>query len=191
MLENRNASWRSRYAAMIRIARIAGALVWCTGVAVSSAANTREYDIKAAFLYRFTAYVEWSTAQSDSDEVFTVGVVGDDRVNEAVAALEQKSVNGRPIAVVRIDSITDSNLEHCHMLFISASAGPELEAGLASLAAVNVLTVGETEGFAERGGVIELRKKKNKISFAINRSAARNAQLRVNARLLDLAVQTY
>ena len=50
-----------------------------------------------------------------------------------------------------------------------------------------ILTVGESEGFAQEGGMIGFSLEENKIRFEINLEAVERANLRVSARLLALA----
>ena len=51
----------------------------------------------------------------------------------------------------------------------------------------SVLTVGEQEGFAVRGGIVNLTKEKNKVRFEINLDAAKRAGLKMSSQLLKLA----
>ena len=68
------------------------------------------------------------------------------------------------------------------MLYIAAGerAPMPLERGL--------LTVGESPGFIERGGIINLVEVDGHIRFQINQKAARQAGLIVSSRLLTLAL---
>ncbi len=50
-----------------------------------------------------------------------------------------------------------------------------------------ILTVGETPGFAERGGMIRFTLEDNRVRFEINVEAAREADLNISSRLLTLA----
>jgi hypothetical protein len=50
-----------------------------------------------------------------------------------------------------------------------------------------VLTVGDSAGFLERGGVIRFRVEDNKVRFDINPDAAARAHLEVSSQLLKLA----
>ncbi len=47
--------------------------------------------------------------------------------------------------------------------------------------------MGESEGFAERGGIINLTVEKNKVHFEVNQVAAESAGLEISARLLSIA----
>ncbi len=164
-----------------------GATTW-----LIAAETSREYSIKAAYLYRFTGYVDWaSTNDSDSDQPFTIGILGDDVFGEALVELTRQTVDGRPVVLERMQSVSLPTISRCEMLFISSSAEKEFGDVLALLGDANVLTVGETKGFAERGGMIELRTKKNKIRFVINAQAAKRARIHISARLLNLAEHVY
>jgi hypothetical protein len=50
-----------------------------------------------------------------------------------------------------------------------------------------VLTVGETEGFTESGGMINFVRQVNRIRFQINEVAAKSAGLKISSKLLSLA----
>jgi len=50
-----------------------------------------------------------------------------------------------------------------------------------------ILTVGETPGFAERGGVIRFTLEDNRVRFEVNVDAAHQADLNISSRLLTLA----
>jgi len=47
--------------------------------------------------------------------------------------------------------------------------------------------VGEMEGFALRGGMIELFTERNRVRFRVNLVAAKAANLRISSKLLELA----
>ena len=50
-----------------------------------------------------------------------------------------------------------------------------------------ILTVGETPGFAEHGGVIRFVLEDNRVRFEVNVEAAHQADLTISSRLLTLA----
>ena len=187
VVKSNRAVWAARALTHVVIA------VCCLGAtAVIAAETSREYGIKAAYLYRFTGYVDWASANdSDSDQPFTIGVLGDDVFGEALVELTRQTVDGRPVVLELMQSLSLPTISRCEMLFISSAAERQFGDVLALLGDANVLTVGETKGFAERGGMIELRTQKNKIRFIINAQAAKRAGIKISARLLDLAEHVY
>ena len=55
------------------------------------------------------------------------------------------------------------------------------------LKGTNILTVGETPGFLEAGGMVLLSYQDDNLQLDVNLSAARAAQLKLDSRLLSLA----
>ena len=146
-----------------------------------------EHEVKAAFLYNFTKFVEWPQgAFPDDGAPVGVGVFGPDpfgpTLDEIVAG---KRVGNRPLVIKRLDS--SDGLAACHMLFVSSAKAAEFVRLLPSLAHRPILTVGETDGFCETGGVVEFVMRQRKVRFRINVTAAERAGLKISSRLLDLA----
>lgn len=149
-------------------------------------AQPREYQIKAVFLFNFLQFVEWP------DEVFAgakaplrIGVLGDDPFGPALeAAVRGETVGGRPLVVVR--SHRSEDLLGCHLVFISRSEARRLDAHLARLDPLPILTVSEIEGFAGQGGVIGFYSDGKKVRFEINADAARRRDLKLSSELLSL-----
>jgi hypothetical protein len=153
--------------------------------AAPGAANPPEPDVKAAFVLNFIKFVEWppSAFRSPEDPVL-LAVIGDDPTAAAVERLDGKSVSGRRLVVRRAPGA--SAVDPCHVLFIGASGKPELPALLGAIRQKPVLTVADFEGFAGRGGAIGFIRQSDRIGFEINEDAARDAGLKVNAKLLYL-----
>jgi hypothetical protein len=135
---------------------------------------TAEYTAKAHFLLQLPDYVKWS---SSAGEPIRVGILGDDSFAGALAKLNPKRSQ-------RIEDLKD-----CQMIFISKSEAAQIPAILASLDTTNILTVGETDGFAKKGGGIGLVFEEGKWGFEINPGAARRAGLGFDLRLLRLAAR--
>ena len=73
------------------------------------------------------------------------------------------------------------------MLFLAAVQKKMNAAIVASVQQSSVLTVGESEHFAQEGGMIGFVLEDNKIRFEINLEAAQKANLKISSRLLALA----
>lgn len=146
-----------------------------------------EYEVKAAFLYNFVKFVEWP-AQSFPDRTtpFLIGVLGEDLFGGFLdKAVEGKVINERKLKVLRADQL--ENLKKCHLIFISRSEKGRLNQILADLKTASILTVGDTERFAERGGVINFTMPADMVRFEINVSAAERAGLKISSKLLGVA----
>jgi len=80
------------------------------------------------------------------------------------------------------------NLEPCHLLFISSSEKTNYAEIMKKVKNSSVLTVGETDGLIDQGGIITFYELKKKVRFKINTDAAKTASLKFSSRLLKLAV---
>ena len=162
------------------------ALVCATAIFAESMGPT-EYEIKAAFLYNFAKFVEWPpSAFTDPKQPLSVCVFGRDPFGHSLEeAMDGKSVGNRPVILGRARQLAD--LAGCHVVFVSALESPRLVEILGGMRGHNILLVGESEGFASAGGIIQFVLEQNRVRFAINPDAANRAGLKISSKLLALA----
>jgi len=167
---------------------LAGLLLTDEQVAFSADAPvSKEYQLKAAFLYNFTKFVEWPShrfAQTNSPIV--IGVLGRNPFGDELEKIvKDRKVNGRDILVTNITA--SAGVKAVHMVFISAGEEELWRETLASLRNTAVLTVGESAVFAQTGGMINFTLQADKVRFEINQDPAETAGLKLSAQLLKLA----
>jgi hypothetical protein len=115
-----------------------------------------------------------------------MGVLGDDPFANGLDELVRgEKVNNRPLVVQRYQQVEE--IKTCHILFVSQSAAKQLERILTNLKNRSVLTVGESDNFAKRGGMIRFINENNKIRLRVNVEAARAANLTISSKLLRAA----
>jgi hypothetical protein len=140
---------------------------------------SREYRVKAAFLYNFVKFVEWPTRAAAGP--ITICVAGRNPFGTILdETVRGESVRGRPIEA-RVILEPDHG---CYVVFIAAGAAP---AYLRAAIGTPTLTVGEAPGFIEQGGLIRFYVDGGTVRFEINREAAERSGIRISARLLQLA----
>jgi hypothetical protein len=153
----------------------------------AQATPTVEYRLKAAFLYNFIKFVEWPSDAFTSDKApILLCVFGNDPFGNALdEILQGKTINSREVLARRINELPD--LKSCQLVFVSHQEDKQLSKILGSLRGTSALVVGESDGFAERGGGIQFYLEDNKLRFAVNVDAAQKARLSVSSKLLALA----
>jgi hypothetical protein len=158
--------------------------------AVATAASL-EYKVKAAYLYNLLLFVRWPESGSSDDlrSPVRVCLLGRDPFGDAIDPIVQRKVGKRPIALLRLADHRDTS--GCHLVFVGSSEKARLSRLLRALRDNNVLSVGDMEGFARRGGMVGLVLKGGKVRLEINRTAAREAGLRLSAKLLEVASAVY
>ena len=166
-----------------------------TGLSRAADVSPSEYQLKAAFLYHFSQFVDWppatfATSKSATDASFVIGILGD---NPFGGDLEQtvhgKNLGRHALMVREFHSLAEAT-NNCQILFISSSEKKRLPELIANLGGANILTVGEAENFGEAGGMIHFVMEGTKIRFRVNEAATQRAGLKVSAKLLSLASHT-
>lgn len=145
---------------------------------VSAAAAPLEAKVKAAYLYHLIKFVDWPNLPADS---FRICVHGSDEVGSLLGELSNRSARERPLIIER-----EGDAARCQMLFIGRDEKNPAEL-LARVRKVGILTVGDQEDFARRGGIVGFYSDAGKIKLEVNPEAARNANLKISAKLLELA----
>src|SRR5690348_2918897 len=97
---------------------LTGLLGWPADV---RAKLTREYDLKAVFLFNFSQFVEWPEGTFPAkDAPFVIGVLGDDPFGKSLDEIvAHETVRERNIVVRRYHNVRDAAA--CQILFISRS----------------------------------------------------------------------
>ena len=149
-------------------------------------AVSKEYQVKAAFLFNFVQFVEWPPAAfTNSDAPICIGVLGEDPFGTALEeTVRGETVRNRKLIVQRSRLV--ENLKDCQLIFISKSETERVSEILGNLDPAPVLTVGETQDFAQQGGIVNLYLAANKVRFEINPAAARRKGLKISSELLSL-----
>jgi len=156
----------------------------------SDSSDSSEYLIKAGFIYNFAKFVEWPAAAfAQPDSPIVIGILGTDPFGNLIDRIvENKKIGARGLVVKRLKWGTDiKDLQECKILFVGASEKAHLDELVQIVKNLPILTVGETPGFAERGGVIRFVLEDNRVRFEINVEAAHHADLTISSRLLTLA----
>ncbi len=165
------------------------AVAWLAAICPAQAQKPRfnERDVKAVFLFNFVQFAEWPPeAFSDAQSPIVIGVLGEDPFGRALDDVVRGEVVGsRQLVVERFRRIEE--IKACHILFISPSETEKYEQIFARLHGRPILTVGDTEGFATRGGMIRFLTEQNRIRLRVNVGAARAAGLTLSSKLLRAA----
>ena len=189
---------------ILALALFAGSI---TAEVRADSALSREYRVKAAFVYNFIKFVDWPKEKmADSNEPITIGIIGSKDFVKAFEPLIHKKVKNRNISTKYFEgyeklkkSKEDDErqwnqkmeaLKTCHLLVFCCCDSVRIENSSQIIKALKgspVLTVGETAGFLESGGIINLLMEDKKVRFEINITAAKRAKLKIRSQLLRLA----
>jgi hypothetical protein len=169
--------------------RAAVGLAWAL-VAGSAAAQAplqpTEAGVKAAYVYRFLAHVDWPpSAFATPDEPVAIGVAGADEVGEELQrVVAGRQVNGRAVTARRVAD--DEPLEGLHVLFIGRTVRQPARL-VERLRGRPVLIVMDSASGLEAGAMLSLVPVGGRIRFEASPMSAERVGLKLGARLLALA----
>ncbi|HEX4342996.1 MAG TPA: YfiR family protein [Verrucomicrobiae bacterium] len=161
-------------------------LLALTPLPASSQTTSKEYQLKAVFIFNFVQFVDWpSNTFADANAPFRIGILGDNPFGSALdETVSGETVHGRKIVIVR--ATRAESLSDCQIIFISRSERNHLNDIIATIDHHPVLTVSEMDDFAQRGGIINFYLDENKVRFEINPATARACNLVVSSQLLSV-----
>lgn len=158
-------------------------LARCAG---QDAAST-EYQVKAAYLFNFAKFVEWPAgAFRTPNSPLVICVLGSNPFgSELEGSIAGKTVGGRRLEITHLPRGLDASA--CQIVFIPSSEKGQVREILQRLTGTNALTVADTSGFIDDGGMINFVWEGDRVRFEANVDAAEHAHLRLSARLLTVA----
>ena len=168
---------------------IAFLLVALPSVAAEDPARVVQERIKAAFLYKFAAYVEWPRDTfADAASPIVIGISGADSLAlELEQAIAGRDVGGRPLRVRRL-ARGESASDCCQILFVGAGQERARAAQLLTDAQGRpVLTVTDARSEHPKGSIINFLAAEDRIRFDISREAAERNGLQLRSQLLGVA----
>jgi hypothetical protein len=165
---------------------------WAIGVfgllgAAPTAAQPSETAVKAAFLAKFPAYVDWPAGLRLAPTApMTLCILGSDPFGRNIDDIVRgQQVDGHPIVVKRLANVAAA--EGCQVAYIDGN-GPRGPADmLRALQGKPMLTVTDDRAGPARG-MIHFVVDGGRVRFHIDEAAARSAGLILNARLLAIAL---
>lgn len=180
--------WHTR---KIGAARVAMSLLFCLLIFQPAAVwagplTGTEYDVKTGFIYNFANFVSWPPAAfKDKDDDLILCVASDTPAADAVLKLNDQTIRGRKIKVIPYTQ--ESSLDASHILFIATQDRNLVQKLLGIARERSILTIGESEGFTQMGGVINFFEERNRLRFKVNIDAAKRAGLTMSSQLLGSA----
>lgn len=165
--------------------RVFGCAMLLAGPATATAQDVGIPPLKAAFLMNFVKFAEWPAGSVPAGRPFAFCVIGDKAVFKELEASIKR--NSRPDLMNVSEMPADGAVHACQLIYLGGSDLQGAHRVLESLQNLPVFTASDVRGFAEAGGIVELRLEKAKMRLWINPAAAQRARIALSAKLLSLA----
>lgn len=162
-------------------------LLAAAGPARAQRATTREYELKAEFIERFTHFIEWpAEAFADDNKPFVLCIAGQNPFGTYLDTLVgERRIQNRK-AVLR--TVTDADgATGCHVLFLANVARTKSAPLIASATRRPILTIGDGLPPAEPSVLVNFYPEGARVRFEVNLRAVKTSGLKFSSRLLKLA----
>lgn len=153
-------------------------------MAQAASGGSLEYSVKANYLVRFAAFVEWPPrAFANGEAPVVICVAGRDPFGATLdRAARGQTAHGRPLTVRR--AATRESVAGCHILYVGAGA----EALITTAAGQPGLLMVTDAATAPVRGTIHFALSEARVRFHIDQQAATRSGLGISSRLLNLAL---
>lgn len=183
----------------------------CMPRASAESGAPSEYEVKAVFLYHLITFVDGLRFQQEavagdetgreSNKQITIGIIGKDPFQDAFAPLLERRIQEKKVAIRYFKGFSDLNREDqevthhpdteeikkCDLIFVCSSEQKYIDQVLRPIRDERILTIADTPGFLEKGGIINVMTEAHKLRFEVNAVAAKRAKLALRSKLLRLA----
>jgi hypothetical protein len=153
-------------------------------------AQSKEYQVKAAFLFNFARFIDWPpSAFTNASQPFQIGILGDNPFGTALNDLVLgENLRARKVTVKL--SAEPQTLADCQIIFISKSETNRAPEVISQFRSRPILTVGEIGGVGRCGTMISFYQEDRKLRFEIDPDAAEKAGIKMSSQLLRLGKLT-
>jgi len=139
-----------------------------------------EVVIKSGFLFNICKFTRWSR-KDNPDGPIIVSIIGQTNPGNDLYVPPEKQIRQRKVIVQKIDSLAE--VGGSHVLFITGSESDRLEAILGYIEGKDILSMGDTKGYAQRGVCINFYTEKGGVRFEINREAVQKSSIELHAQI--------
>lgn len=146
-----------------------------------------EKQVRAQFVYNFANFVEWpADAFGDADAPIKVCLLGEVFFAPYLYSYHGSLIGERPLSVTKADTL-DEIRAGCHILYVGHDERVRLPTFWKEISYIYVLSIGEREGFADKGGIINILRTRDRVQFDVNIENALLNGLFLDSDLLALA----
>ena len=156
---------------------------------VLHADGARENKIKAAYVHHIINFIQWPDSGAYSRQRMIVCLVGDTAFQSSLSPLTRQSLAQYDMEVV-VNPLP-AKIDGCHIMYFSNTTDEQTRNILTQICQLPILTLGDSPGFAQAGGMIGFVIHENNVRLEVNISAAHQANIAISAKLLEIALKIF
>lgn len=143
--------------------------------------------LKAAFIWNFAKFTEWPPGAIRAGDPFTMCVVGNAVLADALEVAVRGRVLGNRKVVVTHAKAADQPPAACQVLFVSGLSAKQVSQILTAVRDSPVLSISDIDGSAEMGAIVQFVYEGSQLAFKVQRDSATRARLQISSLVLKLS----
>jgi len=144
----------------------------------------------ATYLYQLAKFINWPNIDPMQHNPLYLCAFDSDPANDDLQKIHLRQVQGREIKVHYLKE--HAEFSTCDILFLHRKiSNAFVKKHYDSLSKNKILTIGKRDSFANHGGIIQFSLKENLLDVEINFQAAKDANIQINANLIEIASKVY
>ena len=141
--------------------------------------------LKSAFIYNFAKFTQWQTiAQPETTWKLCYF---DENSSSNLNLISKKQLTKKPIEIIPLHKVKDA--VDCHIVYIDSDHRSILPRLFIALQDSATLTISDTTGFIDMGGMIEIVPNNDRLQFKVNYKKLTQENLKLNSNVLKLALE--
>ncbi len=162
-------------------------LVFAAPVLAQTSALEAERQVRAQFVYNFANFVEWpEDAFADRKTPIRICLFGEVYFAPYLYTYSGTLIGDRTLLVQKAGNLEEIR-SGCHILYVGEDQRVRLPTFWTEIHYTYVLSIGERQGFAEKGGIVNILRTRDRVQFDVNIENAVLNGLFLDSDLLALA----
>jgi len=154
-----------------------------------NAQAVNEYKLKSALIEQFTKFIEWpdSWNSAKSEKPFVICIFGKSEISHYIKNdYSETKIKGKNVKIIETTFLQD--ILQADILYIGKVDEYRLRSILELINKKPILTLSDSEGFADKGVMVNFITFKNKVKFEVNTTSINNANIKMSSLLLNYAI---
>jgi YfiR/HmsC-like len=141
------------------------------------------------FMESLARYITWPDSSFASpDAPYKYCLLGSSKITSALnKRLGDKKVKKRGFEIVELDLSAVEESKSCHVVFIAGDQPDDMRPIVDALSGLPVLTTGDSDKFAARGGMIGFFGEGKKVALQINKKRLETGNLKASSKLFRVS----
>ncbi len=150
-------------------------------------AGFSEGEVVTGYVFNFIKFSSWPDSHKAGQGKVVLCVIRSGSNAYSFNQLNNKKTRKGTVKIKYISR--QSQVNGCHAVFIPKSSGRNVSAFASAGKKNQVLTISDSPGFINKGGMIGFKKVSSNIKFEVNYTRAKQGGIKISSELLNLALR--